>query len=318
MLTAERDQLLLIVASSLAAIRLRAAGRPTTADEAGLLPTKADDVQFVTRATGSRGGDDGSSLRAGVQASGDYAYASLAASASRLELPALHALGQTALEQCAASLRAGHGWRPLLIADRVDAAVREVCRTAALRDSPLRDEPSAELVSLILAAVRFLTSGSAPIDDNGYATMIACRHIVEACARHPPTALVAFELSIEAAGSVVGALERNLAEGHMLVLDDASARAQLASAHIFDALEGVAALLRAGGRSLAELPPTRQLLQLEQRIRDSEPPFAQAFPLVAGSVTQCAWVAIGGAGDERLVSRRGAEPSDGRARMSDE
>ena len=56
---------------------------------------------------------------------------------------------------------------------------------------------------------------------------------------------------------------------------------------------------------MAHLEFERPLVELEQRIRDSEPPFAQAYPLVAGSITQCAWVAIAGAG------------GDDRARMSD-
>jgi hypothetical protein len=305
--TGERDQLLLIVASTLAAIRVRAARLLANAEEAVSIPPEPDEVVFATRATVRSGGDDVSSLcAAGAPPSSvDDTCTTLAACpVLKLELPALHEAAQSTLEQCAAHLRAGPGWRPLLVADRIDAAVREVCRAAALRNSPLCDEPSAELVSLAFAAIQLLANGEASTDDNGYATMVACRQIVEACARHPPTALVAFELSIDAAGSIVGALERSLMEGHTLMLDDACARAQLASAHIFDALEGVAALLRAGGeRSLAELPPTRQLLHLEQRIRDSEPPFAQAYPLVAGSITQCAWVAIGGADDERMASR---------------
>mmetsp|Transcript_11475 Transcript_11475/g.26882 ORF Transcript_11475/g.26882 Transcript_11475/m.26882 type:complete len:84 (+) Transcript_11475:745-996(+) len=79
--------------------------------------------------------------------------------------------------------------------------------------------------------------------------------------------------------------------GRVPALDDAHARALLASAHIFEALESVTVMLTVQGRSLADLPSTRKLLALEQRVRDSDLNLRNHFPLVTSSITQCAWSA---------------------------
>eukprot|EP00302_Diacronema_sp_CCMP2436_P014084 CAMPEP_0179859752 /NCGR_PEP_ID=MMETSP0982-20121206/13195_1 /TAXON_ID=483367 /ORGANISM="non described non described, Strain CCMP 2436" /LENGTH=289 /DNA_ID=CAMNT_0021746847 /DNA_START=21 /DNA_END=891 /DNA_ORIENTATION=- len=208
-----------------------------------------------------------------------------------IALPSLCEAEESALEQCLACLHGDAGEWAVPVAQHIQNAVREVSRRGL--------EHSPELTSIALAAVHFLAEGEAQRCDPRtqvtlpltYTERMACQAIVEACGSHNPTAHVLLDGLVEVAAALVASLVRELMLGRVPALDDAHARALLASAHIFEALESVTVMLTVQGRSLADLPSTRKLLALEQRVRDSDLNLRNHFPLVTSSITQCAWSA---------------------------
>lgn len=216
---------------------------------------------------------------------------------SLLRLPALCDVSESALARCTECVHAESDW-PVLVAKHIESAVREVLRKRVMH--------SVELSSIALAAIHMLVDGCVAqaycesstciTSPHGYATRMACQAIIEACGLHVQTAIVVLDACVDAAAGIIEALAHDLSAGRALVLDDSRARAMLASAHLFEALESVTVLLRAHC-SLAGLQSTQKLLTLEQTLRDSDLNFQAHFPLIASSIKQCAWVALNNCDD---------------------
>jgi hypothetical protein len=274
-----------LVATAVAAVRARSSA-PRAAPEGAPLPPDLDLTPPIAATTDEQ-------VLAEPALAAQQQTSRIIFELPGVELPALREPSESPLEYCVGRLRTGPDW-PVRVAERIDAAVREAARKAECEHS------SERLISVMLAVVHALTDGSGERDMNGhttqqgYTSLMACQAIIEACIHHTPTALVALEACVDVAVEIVHSLERDLALGSALVLDDARARALLSSAHIFQALESVTMLLRKGGEALDGRPSTRKLLALEQAIRDSEFQFDVHFPLIAGSITQCAWIALDG------------------------
>ncbi|KAG8459652.1 hypothetical protein KFE25_001008 [Diacronema lutheri] len=300
---AERERTrIVLIAAAIATIRARAARA------AQAVGARCEQLPAPPPALGQAGasGDGGFShaLGGGVGLSG-----AITASLSRRQLPPLCDVEESALASCMESLRTEADW-PLHVAQRIEHAVRE--------DGRMRHARSLQLSSLALAAVHLLTSGgSAQLycepsfglsSPRGFAARTACQAIIEAFGEHAQVAPIVLDACVEAAAVLVEALEHDFAQGRALVFDGERARARLAMAHVFEAMEGLLVALRTAGLGpLAKLEATRKLVALEQALRDSQLPIGDYCPLVAQSVTQCARVAL--ADDEAGAIGSHAQPA---------
>lgn len=196
--------------------------------------------------------------------------------------PELQAGHSSALRKCVTALKVDGGQ---------GLGVVEQCLISALDEVSWYKEAHDELVDLASRLIRIIsepTAGGHPSQAH------ACQRMLEMCASHKPSVQAILDLIADAIGDTLGALAGVPALG--ACDDDSLSRCALTSAHLFDAMEAIAS--HEGMPTPGTSVHWRKVLEdLHQRMSSQgsgHPMLSPLFALLQGSLTQCAWIAVGG------------------------